>query len=277
MSYAESPLQVGFPRPGRVLRAVLIAIFAIWLAFAVGVNWAGAPESAFTLFCGNTERILRGEVWRLFTAPWMHLPFGTIGHILSAMIGLYFLSPSLEERWGSARFARFLFFSALIAYGTQMLAELVLPASVGTRLVGAHWFGAMPVVEAVAIAWALSFKGQTVRLFFVLPVSSRGLIAFIVGVSVMYVIIAADTPSGLVAPFGGMFAGWLLGGGSPSPMRRAWLKLRLAQLDVEARREARVRKRRVGQSSLRVIEGGRRRDPDEGADDPPGRSGRWLN
>jgi len=277
VSQVDSPLANAFPKPGRTLRVVLLGVFAAWLAFAVGLNWAGASPEAFYLFCGNTERILHGEIWRLFTAPWMHLPSGTIGHVLSALLGLYFLSPSLESQWGSARFARFLFFSALIAYASQMLLELVLPDSLSQRLVGAHWFGAIPVVDAVAIAWAVSFRGRSVHLFGVLPISSRTLILFVVGVCVMYVIIAADSPSGLIAPFGGMLAGWLLGGGTPSPMRRAWLRFRLAQLDASARSDAKNRKRRVNQSGLRVIEGGTERDPDSGDDEKPGRGGRWLN
>jgi membrane associated rhomboid family serine protease len=270
-------LQMTFPRPGRVLRVVLIAVLAIWLAFAVALNWASAPESVFLLFCGNTERILSGEVFRLLTAPWLHMPSGTVGHVLSSLLGLYFLAPSLEERWGSKRFARFLLISAVFAYGFQMLVELVLPATLSARLVGEYWFGAMPVVEAIAIAWALSFRGQTVRLFFVLPVSSRGLILFVVGTSFMYLIAAAQSPSGLVAPFGGMLAGYLWGGSTPSPMRRAWLKLRLAQLDVEAQREAKVRRRRIERSGLQVLPGGRRRDSDPDDDGRPGSNGSLLN
>jgi len=275
VSYGDT-LQVGFPRPGRVLRSVLIGVFAVWLAFAVGLNWASAPESVFLLFTGSTERILHGEVWRLLTAPWLHMPSGTIGHVLGVLLGLYFLSPSLEERWGGRRFASFLFLSALFAYSFQIVVELLLPARLATRLVPGYWFGAMPVVEAVAIAWALSFRGQTVRLFFVLPVSSRGLILFVVGVSLMYLIAAAQTPSGLIAPFGGMIAGWLFGGGTPSPLRRGWLKLRLAMLDAEARREAEARRRRVKRSGLQVLPGGRRRR-DSGTDGDSSPSGRWLN
>lgn len=273
MSHSESPLGT-LPRPGKTLRAVLIGVFAIWLAFAIGINWAGAPPAAFAALCGNTDAVLRGEVWRLLTAPLMHEPT-SVGHILSSMLGLYFLSPSLEQRWGIRRFGWFLFLSAVSAYTLQMLAELALPASVAVRLVGEYWYGGIPVIEAIAIAWALNHRGQHVRLFFVLPVSSQGLMLFVIGMSVMYLIIAAQTPSGLIAPFGGMLAGWLFGGGTPSPLRRAWLKLRLAQLDAEARREARARRSRVGRSNLRVIEGGRHRDSDSG--DPSKRDGRWLN
>jgi len=275
VSRVESPLQGSLPRPGKVLRAVLIAIAAIWLVFAVGLNWAGAPESLFTLLCGNTERILHGEVWRIFTAPWMHMPVGTLSHVLSALIGLYFLAPSLEERWGSARFGRFLFLAALLSYGMQMAAELILPQSFEVAPAGGYWFGATPVIEAVAIAWALSFRGQVVRLFFVLPVSSTGLIVFVVGASVMSVIIKAQGPSGLIAPFGGMLAGWLFGSGSPSPLKKLWLKLRLAQLDAEAKKEAQARRTRAARSGLKVITGGRDEDPE---DEPKrGGDGRWLN
>jgi membrane associated rhomboid family serine protease len=278
VSDPDNPLQAAFPRPGKTLKIVLIGVFAAWLTFAVGLNWGGASEAVFYALCGNTDRILQGELWRLVTAPWLHMPVGTLSHVLSAMLGLYFLSPSLESRWGSARFARFLALAALTAYGSQMLAELVLPRSIAARLAadGNYWFGALPVVEAVAIAWALSFRGQTVRLFFVLPVTSNGLILFVIAMSLMYVVIGAQGPSGLVSPFGGMLAGWLFGGGTPSPFRVFWLKLRLAKLDAEARKEARDRRRRADKSGLRVIPGGRDSDPDK---EPAtrDRDGRWLN
>lgn len=277
MSTAES-LQMNLPRPGRVLRVVMVGLLAIWFAFAVAVNWAGAPASVFLLFCGNTERLFGGEVFRLLTAPLMHSP-DSPWHVLMTLLGLYFLAPSLESRWGGMRFARFLLLSGLFAYTFQVLVELAAPATISARLVGEYWFGSTPVLEAIAISWALSFRGQRVNLFFVLPVSSRGLILFVVGSSVMWLIAAAQTPSGLIAPFGGMLAGYLFGGSTPSPLRRAWLKLRLAQLDAEAQREAQERKRRIQRSGLQVLPGGRRRDDDPDDDDngSSGSNGRWLN
>jgi hypothetical protein len=152
-----------------------------------------------------------------------------------------------------------------------MVVELVLPASLGARLVGGAWFGLMPAVTGIAIAWALTFKGETVRLMFVLPVTSGMLIAFIIGLALLRLVAAAMPPEGLIAPFGGMLFGWLLGGGSPSPLRKAWLKLKLAQLDSEARREGKRRRPRPNPGGLRVIPGGRSDDDDKGPD------GRWLN
>jgi hypothetical protein len=72
-----------------------------------------------------------------------------------------------------------------------------------------------------------------------------------------------------------MLAGWLFGSGSPSPLKKLWLKLRLAQLDAEAKKEAQARRARAAKSGLKVITGGRDEDPE---DEPKrGGDGRWLN
>jgi membrane associated rhomboid family serine protease len=270
-----SSRSVGFIKPGRAVTGVMIAVGAIWLMFALALNWAGASGELFLLFCGSTERILKGEVWRLLTAPWMHVPSGSIGHILTAIIGLLFLAPSLEQRWGGARFLRFFFASSIIAYAFQVLCDVVLPASISQKLVPEYWFGSIPAIEAIAIAWALSFRGQTVRLWFVLPVTSTGLIVFIGAVSVLRIIAGESAPEGLLSPIGGMLAGWLIGGGTPSPLRKAYLRLRLAQLDREASQGARERKARREASSFRVLEGGKGREP-EGQDDD-GSNGKLLH
>ena len=100
------------------------------------------------------------------------------------------------------------------------------------------------------MAWALSNRGQTVRLFFVLPVTSTGLLIFIVGMSVLYVIGNASLHEGVITPFGGMLAGYLFGAGNPTPARRWLLKARYFFM---ARRASKIRGK---QPKLRIIEGG---------------------
>ncbi len=258
----------GLPRPGRALWGVMLTLFGIWLAFAIGLNWGGVSERVFLFFAGNTELILKGQLWRLVTAPLLHVP--SVGAILFLLFGFYFLTPTLEQQWGGPRLIRFLILSSLLAYGLQLFVGVLLPRSLSDRLIGEYWFGALPAVEAISIAWALTFRGQTVRLFFVLPVSTRGLILFVVGVSLLYVVTLERPTCGLLAPFGGMASGWLFGGGTPSPARRFWLKLRLARLEREAKKESVDRKKRVARSGLRVIEGGK-------DDDQSGPDGRMLN
>lgn len=267
-------LLASLPRPGRVLKGAMLTVLGIWLAFAIGINWAGADPEVFLLFAGNNEKIYEGQIWRLFTAPLMHMPSGSIGHIITAMLGMYFLGPSVEQKFGPSRMLRFLVFSGVIAYALQMLVVLVLPAETGAKLVPEYWFGSIPVIEAIAIAWALTFKGQTVRLFFILPMTSRGLIIAVVAISVLRLIALSGSVEGLISPFGGMAAGWLLGGGTPSPLRKLYLQFRLAQIERETREGQRERRKRVKESGLRVIEGGKRDDDDS---DDRGPDGKWLN
>jgi hypothetical protein len=155
----------------------------------------------------------------------------------------------------------FLIASLLFGFLSQMAAE-ALPGAAGEAVSQNYWFGSMAAVEAVAVAWALSNRGQTVRLFFVLPVTSTGLLIFVIGITVLYVLAGTRPPEGVVTPFGGMLAGYLFGAGSPTPARRLWLKLRYRWI---ARRAAKFQ-RKGGTPRLRVIEGGetteaRRRPP----------------
>jgi membrane associated rhomboid family serine protease len=270
-SWDTSSSLTGLPKPGKVVIAVLILLFTVWLMFAMAVNWGGASLQLFELFCGNQQAILDGQLWRLVTAAFMHEPSGSISHILWAMLGFYFLTPSLEQKFGSARLGRFLVSSAVFAYTFQFVCLLVLPTSVGARLVGnQYWFGAFPVLEAVAVAWALNFPDQQIRLFLFLPASSRTLIWMVVGLSVLRIVAQSHTPEGLLSPFGGMLAGWLMGGGTPSPLRRLYLSWKLSRLEQETERSRGIRSERVRKANLRVVPGGK-------SDKQPRDPKDWLN
>lgn len=266
------------PRPGPVLKASMATLFLIWLVFALALNWGGATEQVFLLFVGKPGAIASGELWRLVTPLLLHSPAGNISHILTALLGLYFLGHSLEEAWGGRRFLTFMASAGVGAYAIQQGALALLPPGIAARLSPPIWFGVLPVVEAIAIAWALSFKGRTVHLFFVLPISSRGLLLAVVGFNVLMVVAGVPNLSGHLAAFGGMLLGWFLGGGHPSPARRMILKMRMASLEAEQKRLDETRRRRVKRSGLRVIEGGQDPTEDDSGDressnDKP----KWLN
>jgi membrane associated rhomboid family serine protease len=253
-------------RPSRALGMVLLGLVGLWLAFAVAINWGSSSSDLFLLLVGSSIEINKGEIWRLFTAPLMHHPEGSTGvnHILSTVIGLFFLAPALESAWGTRRLLRFLAVSSVFAYAVQWLLTLVLPASASHRLVPVYWYGAMPALEAVAIAFALSLRANNVLLFFVLPIGSRGLLIATVGISIALVAADAIGPSGAIAPFAGMAAGWLFGGSTPSPARRWWLRWRLQRLESETTAE-RNRRRTEAKRRFEVLPGGlngRKKDRD---------------
>jgi hypothetical protein len=161
----------------------------------------------------------------------------------------------------------FLYGAAITGFVVQMIVEIALPASMAGRAANPVWFGAVGAVEAVAIAWALSFRGQQVMLMFVLPVSSTVLVVFVVGMSVLRLLASGTTPEGLFSPFGAMLFGWLVGGGDPPPLRRWWLQRKLRNVQAQKRAVA-----RAGGPKLRVIEGARAKTD---SDHPPDK--RWLN
>lgn len=249
------PLALALSRPGPVLRVVLGSLFLVWLVFALAMNWGDVSAAPFLALTASADGILHGQLWRLVTAPWLHAP-DSVGHIASALIGLYFLTPSLESAWPKRRLIGFLAWAAILPYALQAGLAAVLPLAVTQKLVPEYPFGAMPVVEAVAIAWAFSFRGRTVHLFFVLPVTSTGLVVFVIGFSLLSLIAGQTPPSGHLSLFAAMAIGYLLGGGTPSPAQRWLLQRRLRGLEREVELERRNKRKRAAAKGLRVIPGG---------------------
>ena len=177
-------MEFSLPKPGKVLIGAMVLLVAVWVMLGVGLNWGGADKGIFLLLVGS-DAILEGEVWRLVTSFLVHQPSGpgSASHVLFSVIGLYFLGATLEERWGGRRFATFLVLSGVFASLSQVLVTKLFPA-----LHQPAFFGALGVIDAIAIAWALSFRGQQVRLFFVLPISGKWLIGLGVVMNVIYII-----------------------------------------------------------------------------------------
>jgi membrane associated rhomboid family serine protease len=278
-NYPGESTPSGMPRPGKVVLTTMCVVSGLCLAFAVGEHWASVGPEAFLLFCGNTLLILHGQVWRLLTAPLLQSP-DNLWQLFGVLITLYFFGVPLEEKWGARRFLRFLLGAALVSTLAQALFDVALPPGIGRYLAQPYWFGGSAVAGSLAVAWALNHQGQVVRLYGVLPISTRTIILMVIGVPFIYLVFRSVPTEGFAADLGGALAGWLLGGGTPSPIRRLWLKFRISRLDAEVEREALQRKRRVERSRLKVIEGGLAKgDPaaSENGEKGRGPDGRWLN
>jgi membrane associated rhomboid family serine protease len=267
-------VSMGLSRPGKASVGVMVAIGCIWVVFAVASNWAGAG-SILDPFVGVSERVLHGELWRLFTAPLIHGP-NDPWHFITTLLGLYFLGAPLEERWGARRMLTFLFGSAAFAFSFQVVLGALVQAmfhdgSSGTlmveraegvqRLYQPVFYGGLGMIEAVTVAWALAHRNATVRLFFVVPVTGTMLLAFVFGLSALYVLALRAPPEGPLTPFGGMLAGYLFG--DFSPLRRFYLRLRFKQLQSQsaALRSIPTSRGRSGGAPFRVIQGGQKEPP----------------
>lgn len=253
----QQQMSFGLPKPGRALIGVMLGVTILWVGFAIAINWIGVGQSWFAAIVGS-DAVLRGELWRLVTAPWLHQPSGpgSVGHLLFALIGLYFLGSSVEERMGPKRFLLFLLGSGAFAAALQVVVPQLIPS-----LRQPVFFGSIGIIDAIAVAWALSFRGQQVRLFFVLPVSGFGMILFVLAMNVFYVLAMEQRHEGLVTPFGGMLAGLLFAEGSP--VRRAYLKWKLGRLQAKSASLSSTTRPRARPSHLQVIEGGQSKKPDK--------------
>ena len=146
---ANYPAEYGppsLPRPGKVVTTAMGLTFGLWLAFAIGVHWAGVGADAFELFCGNTLLILHGQVWRLFTAPLLQSPEQG-WHLFGVLLTLYFFGVPLEKSWGPARLTRFLISLAVLASLVEVLFDIALPPSVGQYFAQPYWYGGLAVAN----------------------------------------------------------------------------------------------------------------------------------
>jgi membrane associated rhomboid family serine protease len=272
-----------FPRPGRALKAVLVALAVFAVVGAVVVNWAPGGKSGEDLF-----RILAFDphrperVWTWLTAGILTSPRG-ISHALWSLVGLYFLTNDLESRWGGTRLLRFLGLSVIFGNLTVLAVSFV-PFANGIFHPPVV-FGPMAAITATAMAWAKENATRQIRLFFFLPIKGKTLYWVTIGFAVLAMLFMQDAPEGAVAPFGGIAAG-LLFGGTPSPARATWLRLKLAllrrkgtALTVESMMggpDARRAPKRAakGGPALRIVQGGAE---DDLKNRKPPKDKRYLN
>jgi membrane associated rhomboid family serine protease len=84
--------------------------------------------------------------------------FDTYRHAFWSLLGLYFLTPDLEKRWGPWRLVRFFLFS--IAFGNlAVLLAAINPIAPKMPIFG-FAFGPTAAITATAIAWALENRNK---------------------------------------------------------------------------------------------------------------------
>jgi membrane associated rhomboid family serine protease len=275
------------PRPGRMMRIVLATIAIVSVVGAIVFNWAPGPPAGpalWRLFACSPDAIESFRIWSLVTSGVLTAP-QSLSHVFFALLGLYFFTPQLEKSWGGGRLLRMLLLSVVVGNLTALLADRLMPVQSGIF----HppiMFGPGAALAAVVVAWSREHPNAQVRLFLVLPVSSKILFWMTIAGCVLGLVYYQGVPEGAVAPFGGVAVGLAMGG-HPSPARALWLRLKLAVLRrrgaaltveqlLDETPRSRPTKRAAGKGgpSLRVVQGGLE---DELKNRKPPKDKRYLN
>jgi membrane associated rhomboid family serine protease len=253
---------LAFPRPGRALRVLLATVLMLGVFNALLATWIPHGAQVFLALACDFDKLRHWQLWRVLTSGLL-TSHANFGHLLFTLAGLYFLAPDLERRWGPGRFLRFFAYAVIAGNGIVMLVSALTPPDGQERFHPEVAFGASSAIAAIAVAWARDNANRTVNVFFVLPVRGSWLVWVTIGFCVLDLVYPNGLPEGVVAPFGGVVVGLLLGG-SPSLARALWLHARLALLrrraaglTVEEVLSAKPKRRpRPGGAPLRVLPGG---------------------
>lgn len=124
----------------------------------------------------QAQAVWHGQVWRLFTATYMH---ANLNHILLNMLGLYFLGPALERRWGRRQF-----FLAYTIGGIAGNIVLTIAGLLGFLDPLTFGVGASGSVLTLLGAAAVLFPEAEIYVYFLLPVRIR---TFVVAYSAWFV------------------------------------------------------------------------------------------
>jgi membrane associated rhomboid family serine protease len=143
------------------------------------IHFLSRPNSEFGLRVLDfglmqAASVLHGEIWRLFTATYLHANFT---HIFFNMLMLYFFGPVLEKRWGGRQF--------FVVYTIGGIAgNIVLTLLGGLTMAGVvDWMdpntlglGASGSLWAIMAAVAMYFPNAEVLVYFLVPVRIRTMV-----------------------------------------------------------------------------------------------------
>ena len=116
----------------------------------------------------QTSQVIRGQIWRLVTAAFLH-DRGGIFHILFNMLALFWFGVTLESMYGGKEFLMFYLAGAVAASLAHVGLDLYLGSS--TPAVGAS--GA---VMAVLMVYAIHYPRSTIRIFWYFPLEVRWIV-----------------------------------------------------------------------------------------------------
>lgn len=179
-----------------VTQKLLAANIAVFF-FVFGTGFGGDIAGSLLM---QPKAVLDGEVWRLFTATYMHASFW--GHLFFNMLALYFFGPAVERVWGAKKF--FLVYTVAGVAGNVALLGL---SQVGYISPSVFGLGASGSVLGVLGAAAVLFPNSQILLFFFLPMTLRVAALLFAGMYILNIVSQGSNYGGDVSHLIGMGIG----------------------------------------------------------------------
>jgi membrane associated rhomboid family serine protease len=128
----------------------------------------------------SPDRVLHGEVWRLVT--WAFVEVAPMSLIFTC-VAIFKFGGELAVRWGDRRLRRFML---EIIVGAAVITTLLAFVAPGTMHLSrsAGW----AIGDALCIAWARQYPTAIIRVYGMLELSGKRLIAITVGSTVLFAI-----------------------------------------------------------------------------------------
>jgi len=235
------------PKPTRVVTCLLVINIGIFVLVALSeglrgvVYYYGMMANRETVTSGGRVLtgggVLTGQVWRLVTYQYLHDTRSAI-HLLFNMLGLYFLGPPLERRWGGRTF--FGFYTLCGVAGAVFYTLLTL---IGFLDEGVMVGASGSVLGLLAGCAVLTPEMMIILVFFPVPIRFAAVLFVVLYVLNLLTAFANQDPSagGDAAHLGGMAFGaaWCLWGWQWLQHRRerlhegAWERKLKRQQDLE--------------------------------------------
>ncbi len=142
----------------QVLLGIILAVFvvSVLLGFLLYGSWTSLTSTNINVLILMGAKvnplIAQGEIWRLFTAIFLH---SGVMHLLFNLYALYVLGPLLEGYIGHIRFLTVFLVAGL--YGSLLSYALSAPISVGAS--GAI-FGLLGAITVFFLKYRMNFGGQ---------------------------------------------------------------------------------------------------------------------
>lgn len=246
--------QFAWPRPGKAIISLLVINLVVYVVELILLR-AGARSFVQSLMLTPSAVFEGFELWQPFTYMLLHSPTSPT-HLLFNMLWLYFFATPLEGWWGARRLLTAYVICGLSGAALTLLVALASRSPGLSGLLAGFWgrphVGASGAVMGLVIAWGVVHADRTMNFFLLGAMKARTFVLIIIAFELLVALSLDSTSS--TSHFGGMIGAYIL-------CKGLWRPSRWAEIVHRTRLE---RRKKAIERDLRIIEGGKGKDPKDG-------------